>query len=327
MTPQLRKYLKFLLRFAVSCGLLFWLFSSVELTEIIRGFKVMPIWAWVAAIALYLLSQILSSIRWAVICKALGFEKRLLDYFRYYFVGMFFNLFMPTSIGGDLMKIWFLAGKEPLKLRASYSVLADRAFGFLAMFTLASAVLALWPDLLPAWLGWVVFGVYGVMVSGVLLFPLFFRQISLFCSNLQLSLARRLASPVILSFWRCPGASCQAFGLSLLLQFCCMASVAVLATGFSAGGLPMDIPSRFFFVAFPLVAVIMVLPVSISGFGVREGGFVYLLGLKGVPQEVAISLSLAFFGIQAATSLIGGIIYVTGMHRAEIPVENEVVEI
>ncbi len=71
----------------------------------------------------------------------------------------------------------------------------------------------------------------------------------------------------------------------------------------------------FYFAAFPLVALMILLPVSFNGIGVREGGFIYFLGLKGVQPEQALSLSLSFFAIQVAASLVGGIFYTLGWHK------------
>ena len=69
------------------------------------------------------------------------------------------------------------------------------------------------------------------------------------------------------------------------------------------------------FAAFPLVALLTMIPVSLSGIGVREGGFVYFLGLYGVPAAQAMMLSLAFFAVQVAASLVGGLVYSTGGYK------------
>ena len=60
---------------------------------------------------LYLFSQVLSSYKWSLLTKPLGFKKKFIDLVSYYFIGMFFNLFMVGSIGGDLIKAYYLAAK------------------------------------------------------------------------------------------------------------------------------------------------------------------------------------------------------------------------
>src|SRR5262249_8660901 len=92
---------------------------------------------WLLAVGGYLLAQLASAWRWHLLARVVGLAGPLLDYLRYYFVGMFFNLVLPTSVGGDVVRVWYLARQEgpapPLGrgLAAFVSVLADRFNGVL----------------------------------------------------------------------------------------------------------------------------------------------------------------------------------------------------
>jgi uncharacterized membrane protein YbhN (UPF0104 family) len=86
--------------------------------------------------------------------------------------------------------------------------------------------------------------------------------------------------------------------------------VALLAEDMGLGP-----PLLFYFAAFPLVAIPTILPISFNGIGIREGGFIYFLGLKGISAEKALTLSLSVFAIHVAAGLLGGIAYSFGFHK------------
>ena len=74
----------------------------------------------------------------------------------------------------------------------------------------------------------------------------------------------------------------------------------------------------FYFAALPIINIMTMVPITFSGIGVREGAFVYFLGLKGIEPEPALALGLLFFSIQVATGLVGGVAYAFGVHRYAI---------
>ena len=113
-----------------------------------------------------------------------------------------------------------------------------------------------------------------------------------------------------LVFWEKPKAMFAGLSLSFVLQALGMGAVALLANDMGLGP-----PVLFYFAAFPLVAILTVLPISFNGIGIREGGFIFFLGLKGISAEKALTLSLSFFAIQIASSLIGGLAYALGFHK------------
>ena len=71
---------------------------------------------WLAALGVYLVAQVVSSLRWLLLARVLGVRGGLGRFTAYYFIGMFFNLVLPTSVGGDVVRAWYLcrqAGDEP----------------------------------------------------------------------------------------------------------------------------------------------------------------------------------------------------------------------
>ncbi len=307
ITKGIYRHASTFLKVGVSVGLLAWFLMRTDRSQLVHSFSSVPLWLWPLLLMLYLVSQCISTTRWRMLAEVLGFRGRWIDYFNYYFSGMFFNLFMPTSIGGDVIKIFFISrgGDAKRKLLASYSVFADRLFGLFSLLLLGAGAVLISPGLLPSPFPEM------LCIAGALVI------IVLLCAPLVQRLASRIPWPpvakaleVLLIFWKHPRvlASCLLF--SIMIQTICI--IICILAGSSMG---IKVPTLLYFAAFPLVALMTMIPISIGGIGVREGGFVYFLGFYGVSDARAVTLSLAFFSVQFAASLIGGIIYSTGGYK------------
>lgn len=304
MRARLTATMKFLLRIGLSVCLLVWLMSRTNLHDLLKAFLDLSLFVWAIAFLMYLASQVIASIRWYFLAHALDFSGPWFTYLKYYFVGMYFNLFLPTSVGGDVFKIHFISRGEPKKLRATYSILADRLFGFAAMFLLGAGAVLIGHGILPYQFEHLLHVAGICILSSFLGLPMAYKLVS----SIWPELGKKLA--VFLVFWEKPKALGAALSLSLALQILGISAVALLAEDMGLGP-----PLLFYFAAFPLVAILTILPISFNGIGVREGGFIFFLGLKGISAEKALTLSLSFFAIQIAASLIGGLAYALGFHK------------
>ncbi len=306
-----------MLRMAISAVILTWLFSRIDVGAVFSAFSKIPWPAWALAFALYLSSQILSSLRWFIIGRTLGFGGRFMTYLKFYFVGMYFNLFLPSAIGGDVLKAFFLAKQGNGKLKATYSILADRIFGLWAMFIIGAIASLISSDGLSGkWRHLLLFLALS-MTGAAMLVPFFIKIIN--SLGERLTSGRGIVARILLAieymaaFWRYPKSLFYALGLSILLQLCGMTGAYILGMGLGIG-----LGYGFYLSVLPLIAVLTVLPISFSGIGVREGGFIFFFHAKGVPMEKALALSLSVFAIQALAALIGGIGYLAGVHRQAI---------
>lgn len=306
MTSTTRRRISWLIRIIISGGLMFWLFSRYNIREVLASFEVLPLNMLAVACLMYLGAQVLSSLRWQVLCSLFLFRGKWGTFLGFYFVGMFFNLFLPTGLGGDFFKIHFLSRKNGRRLAAAFTVLGDRLFGLIAMLLIGATSVTIWPDLLPSPLSDILF-IGGLAALGGLLFlPVIARMKLPFWPVLSPYLKDLLA------IWRRPKALFIILGLSFIIQALGMGVVAVLGSG-----LGITVPVAFYFAAVPVVAIAIMIPISLNGIGIREGAFVYLLGLKGIPAAPALCLGLLFFVVQAAVSLIGGVAYAAGFHRRD----------
>ena len=123
-------------------------------------------WAlWAAGLGVYLFAQAVSAGRRGMLARVQGFGGSQLRYLGYYFIGMFFNLMLPTSIGGDMLRTWYLTTREgaalPPERRRAAAVLAvsgDRLNGLVALIGVACVAVLCCPTPLPPWVLWIVGG-------------------------------------------------------------------------------------------------------------------------------------------------------------------------
>ncbi len=304
MSGDLRKKITKLARIGISLGLIIWLFSRFNLEGVWHAFERLPISLWIAACAILLVAQILSSLRWWIIARAFQFKGAWSAYLGFYFVGMFFNLFLPTGIGGDVFKIHFLSKGIGRKFAATLTVLGDRYFGLFAMVLIAAGCVLILPDLLPVPFksGLLIGG--GLMILTLLSMPF----ISKITKRMNFSMLDHVPASVI--HLQKPGTLIPILALSFCLQAMGMGAVALMGNG-----MDIHVQGAFYFAALPMVNIMTMIPITFNGIGVREGALVYFLGLKGVEPEPALALGLLFFSIQVAVSLVGGLAYALGVHR------------
>jgi hypothetical protein len=247
---------------------------------------------WGLAVGLYALTQVISSLRWQMLARPLGFRRPLGHYVGFYFIGMLFNNVLPTSVGGDVVRGWYLDNHSGRRLHAFVSVLAERGSGLLVLLALACVAAAVYPHELPARTIWMVWGVAGSALAGLAALPLLLRWGDRF------NRVRRLAEAVRL-FVREPGLLAATTLLSVVVQ---AANVVLVWLVGEALGAP--VPFAYYWVLVPLVTLLTLLP-SHNGIGVREGGMVLLLAPLGVEAGTAVSLGFLWFAVFTTASLIG----------------------
>ncbi len=308
MRSKTKNIYKALFRICFSLILLIWLLSKADLRSILETFLQLPLSTWALAVFLFISLCTLAASRWFILSRTLDFPGQWFTYVGYYFIGQFFNLFLPTSIGGDVFKIMFISRGKQKKMIATYSVMADRFCGLAAMLLMGAGAVLLSPDnMLPKRLEWLLYiGAIGII--GLFIFlPLIYRLIDSSWPNIS----KRLT--ILLTIWRRPVTFFKLAALSVGLNFILITILIMLAEGVG-----INLPPAYYFAIFPLTAIVTILPISFNGIGLREGAFVYLLSLQNVPLEKALPLSLCFFVIQCSGGLAGGIAYATGLHKKKI---------
>ncbi|WP_299819349.1 lysylphosphatidylglycerol synthase transmembrane domain-containing protein [uncultured Jannaschia sp.] len=268
---------------------------------------------WIAlALGLQLVGPAITALRWRGLLAARGVTPGWPYLWGSMLVSGFFRQFMPTIIGGDVIRgydAWRAGATTGL---AVMSLVLDRLFGLLALATLTFGGVLLSAEIsarLPG-IGFYVAAVFVVLVALIaqILLPsrLSLRLGAAGLARLPAMVRGRVAkiAEALVTYRDARGVLAQALALSFVLQ------LTVITFYWSIGralGLPVDYAS--FFVIAPVAIFVMMLPISINGIGVREGVFVFLLGQWGVAPAEAVALAWIEYGIFLVFGLLGGGLY------------------
>ncbi len=258
-----------------------------------------------AAALLLLLGQSIAALRWKVV---LGPGSPRWGYLtRLYYVGGFFSLFLPTVVGGDVVRAAAAAQATRRPGGVIASVVIDRALGVLALACYGLLGLALAPEM-----------VSRLVEASRLRLPAAGAVLAALAALLVLALVARwlLRTPRVraaaLDGWqalrdlaRSPRALLTAILLGFVVQGLYILLWVVLAV---AVRLPVELETLLLSV--PVVSVFAMLPVTLNGLGVREGAWLLLLGASGIPHDRIVGFSLLFFVTNLITGLVGGVVFV-----------------
>jgi glycosyltransferase 2 family protein len=299
---------------AIGIGLLAILFFKLDSGQFVSTLSAVRLEFVITALAAYVVAKTLTALRWALLARPLGFKQRLSEFVAFYFIGMFFNLFAPSTLGGDAGKIYYLArdpggnGTAETAGRAVVSILADRAIGMAVLVWIGAAALLAFPTYaaaVPAPVRYATFALALLPVAGYALFPLLARWLE----KVPHSLARKLRD-LGDAYWRRPKVLAASILISLVFHL-----IQIWIQILIGDALRFELPWSYAFVFFPLVDIVAMLPVSISGIGLREGTYVFFLGKLGVGADKAFACGIVWLAIVIASGLVGGIIFVLYRRR------------
>jgi len=330
----MKKTLFTLLKVGVSLGILAYIFFRVVDINLLwrELIHANPLYI-LAAILVYFLVQGLSAWRWYVLLKPQGFEVPFSRILGYYFLGMYFNFFLPSAIGGDVVKIYYL-NKETKQLSASTtSVFIDRDIGMggLVLIALVTAIYANSEHMLIN--GVPLVPVFAIIAAGFLAanlaifyrptYRLLHRILSMFKMKKVDDRIERLFEAVNV-YRRRWGLILATMLMSLGVQVGCAVVnwLAAKAIGMTQAGI------ADYMVFIPAIGLISMIPISIGGTGVREAAYILMFSSLGVEEHQALALSVLWLGVVAITSLPGGFVYIArGSGKTDhIPADVETLE-
>lgn len=290
------------LRFAATAALMALALRGVEWPKLLDLFGTNDWRWWIAGFATGMVVQVIAAVRWALLARPIGFPFSLGLFVWRFFEGGFFSLCLPTSIGGDVVKAYRLADSTHGRLLAGCTVVADRLAGLAALGVLAGAAVIgkEWALGTAATIG-VGAALLAVALAG---FWLGVGSLDRLLALFPEPHAARQFIARLLPYQMRPSLMMRAVAWSLLVQMGSSVSVALVARG-----LGVALPLSVWFAVVPLVALAMVLPISIGGVGVREGGLAFLLAPAGVAAEQAVAIGLLWFLTTIVGGLIGGLLF------------------
>ena len=324
-----RQLLIFVAKLVVSAGMMWFVLSQLSLAEI-KDAMTEPHWGWlIAALAVYGLSALAGAQQWAWILRAAGITAPAREIRRLYFIGLFFNNFLPANIGGDAYKIIDLGRREHRPLGVFCATLMDRLIGLSALTALAVVVLV------GAAVAKVPLPNTALMMIPVLvlLFVVLALLLSRRLGTMLPGWLRRLgvhkiadqAARVTEEFGRYRHQvrfMNGIFAFSVFVQLLRMAThlLVALGLGYALTGTQMV----QLLVLVPMLAISLTLPVTINGIGLRESVSAQLLVFAGLAGPQAVAMEVAAYLVQVVFSLQGGaLLWLGKWGRAEIPPTNE----
>ena len=294
-----------ILKILVSAGLLAYILTTqVNVNQLAASLFSSRGSYLVAAAALMIVGTILRAVRWQALLRPLDINVPLRLLVHWYFVGAFFNLFLPTGMGGDAVKMVKLgqySGRHP---EAIGTTLVDRATGLWVLFVLALLALPFSSRLLPP--NWIV-STAAIATTGVV------AGLLAMATPLLPWLGSRFHLPgqdKLERFYR----SVSQLGFRALGQACLISLVfdllLILFNVWIAASLKVVQPLGIFLLFTPLISFSLALPISIGGLGVREQTYLSLFQVVGVAGPTAVAMSLLNYLLtNVVVGVLGGGLY------------------
>ncbi len=305
MTPK--QWLIALLKTAVSVVLLYFLIRSMDTVAITDTLMRVPVAAVALACAMIVTQTLVLGLRWWVVMAAIGAPLKCGKTMLLTFIGVFFNQVLPTSFGGDAVRMWqaYRAGIRPEA--AVGGVLLERISGVVGLVLLST---------LGVWYMGAKIDNEVIRLGLLAMLPLTFLGAAVLASLDRMpDRWRRL--PVLRDLARLAVDSrrvlfAPATAIPLLLLSILSHALAAIAVYTIAEGLQLDLSVWDCLALFPAVILVTMIPISFAGWGLREGAMVAFFGFAGVDPDTALALSLAFGMILLAASLPGCVFWLSG---------------
>jgi len=332
---RIRKLLLLAMQCLITFGLLWWIFRDpAKNANMVIALRQADIGWFVPAFLCIGCASLIQAQRWTILLQVQEIRLGFWRTYRLVLIGVFFNLFLLGSTGGDVMKIFYAMREAGTKKTAAFlSVLIDRMVGLLALVAVTAVIcffsfreLTASPVVVALLytMGGILVGSVGVVACGLIVERLQWAQKIPRWFPLRKQILEMASAFSI--YARDPLSCFAAFVISLPAHILFFTSFFFVAKAFTSTLTLGNIVT-----AMPVISTITALPISLAGMGVREGLFETMLGtLFGTPRDVAILISLGGFFVTLVWGLIGGALYLfyrpTGLDRDQIASEVATVE-
>ncbi len=330
------KYIFLILRIAVvAAGIvwaIWWVRQGQRWENLAQIFGRMNLWVFAGTLGIFIVGQIIVGLRWWMLLRTQSIFIEFWAAVKLHFLGLFYNNVMPSSVGGDLIRAWYVTKHTDKRFEAALSVFVDRIIGLISTLIIAGffyflflrgvgtvitsgeqsadGILKSIADYGPIFL-WaivavaVVFCVLSLHRRGRVILKKVWSRISAYGTKM----IKKLADAMVI-YCSKPLIILTAFGLTVFLQI-------MTITGFWFLGMSLGIEAgvKYYYVFFTLTWMLGAVPVSIGGAVVVEGLLAYLfINITGVVPEAALALALCQRVVWILASLPGVVIHLTGVH-------------
>jgi glycosyltransferase 2 family protein len=308
----MRRILLSAIKILVSAALLYLALRKVNFADLAARLDLTSA-AWLAlAVALTFLQIFVGVLRWRIVGAECGAPLPLRQAMRYNVIGTFFNQTLPSSIGGDAVRLWLVARNGAGWRAATYSIFVDRAVGLIALAVIIVASLPWSSHLISNAYGRsalilidfaALAGGAGFLVLGILPWPFLKR----WWATHHIHACAVIANRVIFNRRNEPAIAILSFlvhFLAVVIAWCVVQSIAA----------PVGFDQTFLLI--PPVMLITMLPISIAGWGVREATMGLAFGYAGLVTNEGVNISLLYGAVSFVVGAFGGLVWILSAEKA-----------
>ena len=251
------------------------------------------------------LGTLIAVYRWYLVMLSIGFKQISFSFYFYsYFRGIFFNQILPSSIGGDTIKVLDVAKKAGCKKReAIVGVLVDRGLGIAGILFLNLVFNNIEKGFLPASTYYIL---NIITIGGIIGFVIFmFLHKIIFLNKYNWYKILSIPSLALYNVMNSRLKSILQIFLTLIIHMCTFTGVYFISRAFG-----VELPLSAYMVIMPPVILLTIIPISLAGWGVREVSMVSLLGYSGIAQELSLSISIIFGFCYVIQGLLGMLFFI-----------------
>jgi len=316
------KYLSSIGKALISLLALFIIYNQVDFKLTMDSFRSLDPIYLVLSVVILIMQALIASLRWNIVLNSLKIAITYLSALKIFSMGLFFNQILPSSIGGDSVRGYLIYKKGNGVRESIKSVLIDRVIGLIILMLIAMIALIASGELIPDSSSTSKILLITLIFPLVLSLVLFLDKFKRFFPNWKyideifsiLNVIRRQIFSIK------PGG--YLIVISIIAHSMTVLVIYLLSLGMGAG---LSLDGAFIIV--PISTLVMVLPISISGWGIREGTMIVGMGYLGIAAESALAISLLYGILVLLVALPGGFIWMmSGRNRSiisEIKSKNE----
>lgn len=292
-------------KLGITVVLLWWLSRKLDLGIVLQKLRLLSPAALLLSLVLTFCGNLLAIVRWDIFVKMIGIRIPSSTVLRYGLIGCFFNQALPSSLGGDGIRFWLLYRDRIPASSALRSIFIDRLVGFALLLLLSLYGLPrLLRELFAVDVRVSLMGLVCCLFLGVAAFKIIADQKDRLNRYRIGRLLVQIVGDLKLLLRNYPRLVEVVF-VSIVAQLTVFCVVWILIREFDPSVSFVDVLT-----VTPVIFILLIIPISIAGWGLREGLFVAGLGLIGVSHDAALISSILFGLVSLAASLIGGFIWI-----------------
>lgn len=318
-----KKNVIFILKASISILILFIIITNINWGEVSKNLKYANYFLLSIALVFNIFERVELTYKWNLLIWARGIKVSFTRLFFINLIGAFGGLFLPSSLGTDVVRSFYLAKNNSEKSISISSVFVDRIIGLFSLILLGVLSLFFSSDLVPN----TNIKFYAIFLFIILLFIFYFfqkRETAFYLKKLLGKIKNRKIPDAInklhfsiLDYKKYPKTLLFSFIITLLVQI-----TRVLTYYFIALSFNISVPIVYFFIFIPIIMLVIMIPISIGGFGVREGTFIAFFALVGMSMNDAVIIAFTNSLINTLVSSLGGVAYLFYNSSMNIPAQK-----